>query len=106
MRKGILSGLAVVGVMTALATDVLRASDPIGVYAIVDKVVAQAVGGEQLEVLHDLGVHLDDLARDRGVEVAHALDALDDAETLAGRDAAGRWSRGGADIAPGAGGSR
>ena len=45
MMKRMLSGLAVVGVMTALATDVLRASDPIGVYAIVDKVVVEPSSG-------------------------------------------------------------
>jgi hypothetical protein len=45
MMKRMLSGLAVVGMMTALATDVLRASDPIGVYAIVDKVVVEPSSG-------------------------------------------------------------
>lgn len=45
MLKRMLSGLAVVGVMTALATDVLRASDPIGVYAIVDRVVVEPSSG-------------------------------------------------------------
>jgi hypothetical protein len=45
MMKGMLSGLAVVGVMTVLATDVLRASDPIGVYAVVDKVVVEPSSG-------------------------------------------------------------
>jgi hypothetical protein len=45
MMKRMLSGLAVVGVVTALTTDVLRASDPIGVYAIVDKVVVEPSGG-------------------------------------------------------------
>ena len=47
MMKRMLSGLAVVGVMTALATDVLRASDPIGVYAIVDRVVVEQSGPSQ-----------------------------------------------------------
>ena len=45
MMKRMLSGLAVVGVVTALATDVLRASDPVGVYAIVDKVVVEPSSG-------------------------------------------------------------
>ena len=45
MTKRMLIGLAVVGVMTALATDVLRASDPIGVYAVVDKVVVEPASG-------------------------------------------------------------
>ena len=45
MFKRMLSGLAVVGVITALATDVLRASDPIGVYAIVDRVVVEPSSG-------------------------------------------------------------
>ena len=45
MLKRMLSGLAVVGVIAALATDVLRASDPIGVYAIVDKVVVEPSSG-------------------------------------------------------------
>jgi hypothetical protein len=45
MMKRMLSGLAVVGMITALATDVLRASDPIGVYAIVDKVVMEPTSG-------------------------------------------------------------
>jgi hypothetical protein len=45
MLKRMLSGLAVVGVIAALATEVLRASDPIGVYAIVDKVVVEPSSG-------------------------------------------------------------
>ena len=45
MLKRMLSGLAVVGVIAALATAVLRASDPIGVYAIVDKVVVEPSSG-------------------------------------------------------------
>ena len=45
MLKRMISGLAVAGVMTALATDVLRASDPIGVYAIVDRVVVEPSSG-------------------------------------------------------------
>jgi hypothetical protein len=45
MLKRMLSGLAVVGVIMALATDVLRASDPIGVYAIVDRVVVEPSSG-------------------------------------------------------------
>ena len=45
MFKRMLSGLAVVAVITALATDVLRASDPIGVYAIVDRVVVEPSSG-------------------------------------------------------------
>ena len=45
MFKRMLSGLAVVGVITALATDDLRASDPIGVYAIVDRVVVEPSSG-------------------------------------------------------------
>ena len=45
MLKRMLSGLAVAGVITALATDDLRASDPIGVYAIVDRVVVEPSSG-------------------------------------------------------------
>jgi len=45
MFKRMLSGLAVVAVITALATVVLRASDPMGVYAIVDKVVVEPSSG-------------------------------------------------------------
>lgn len=45
MVKRMLGGFAVVGVITALATDVLRASDPIGVYAIVDRVVVEPSSG-------------------------------------------------------------
>ena len=47
---------------------------------------ARAVGvvGEELDVPGHLVVDLDDLAGDRGVQVADALDALDLAEALAG----------------------
>jgi hypothetical protein len=43
--KRMLSGLVVVGAMAALATSVLRASDPIGVYAIVDRAVVEPSSG-------------------------------------------------------------
>jgi hypothetical protein len=45
MTKRMLSGLAGMGVITVVATWALRASDPIGVYAIVDRAVVEPSSG-------------------------------------------------------------
>jgi hypothetical protein len=45
MMKRMLSGLAVAGAITAVSTGMLWASDPIGVYAMVDKAVVEPASG-------------------------------------------------------------